>query len=110
MNEIDLPKFCISGLSSSEDVNKLDETIQKLGGILLKCSHLHSDCTHLLVQRLARTEKVLSAIGRGLPILDLWSYLEFCQKEGRWSLDDDTLAQFDLASNLNTQQQQMVTF
>jgi hypothetical protein len=62
---------------------------------------LNKDCSHLLVAKLAKKEKVLSALARGIPILDLKSYLRSSLEENRWILDEEELEQFDLGLATN---------
>ena len=98
-SEKETPKFCISGPQSSEDIRDLEEAVQEFGGKLFKCSHLHNDCTHLLVQRLAKTEKVLCALARGIPILSLIPYLDKCREAKGWVLDEKSILQLDIGSD-----------
>jgi len=94
--EMETPKFCISGPQSSEDIQDLDTAVQEFGGQVLKCSHLHNDCTHLLVKRLAKTEKILCALARGIPILSLRPYLDKCREVKGWILDEQRILQLDI--------------
>ena len=96
------PKFCTSCPWNNDDIKSLDEAVEQLGGVVLKYGYLHEDCTHLLVGRLGKTEKVLSALARAIPILDLRSYLEKCLGENRWILDDEQIESFDLGSQLTS--------
>jgi hypothetical protein len=62
-------KFALSGFSS-EDALTAKAIITSQGGTVLSGVHLHPDSNCLLVKKLSRTENVLSALARGLPILD----------------------------------------
>ena len=96
------PKFCYSCPWNNDDIKALDEAVEQLGGVVLKYGYLHEECTHLLVGRLGKTEKVLSALARAIPILDLRSYLEKCRSAKRWILDDLEIEEFDLGSQLTS--------
>ena len=98
-SEQETPKFCISGPQSSEDIQDLEEAVQEFGGKIFNCPHLHNDCTHLLVTRLAKTEKILCALARGIPILSLKPYLDKCREENGWILDEKSILQLDIGSN-----------
>jgi len=89
------PKFCVSG-STTEDNEDLLSAIQVLGGELLEGAILRTECTHLLVGGLAKREKVLAALARAIPILDLRRYLEKCVEEEKWITDEEMLKPFDL--------------
>ena len=68
-------KLCISGLSE-KDSNAIKKTILSNKGTieLLEDSTLHLECTHVItktIPQLTKSEKVLSALARGIPILDI---------------------------------------
>ena len=68
-------KFCISGLSETES-NTIKKTILRNKGRieLLEDNTLHLECTHVITKtnpQLTKSEKVLSALARGIPILDI---------------------------------------
>ena len=68
-------KICISGLSESESTTIKTKILKHKGPIeLLEDNILHSECTHVITKttpQLSKTEKVLSALARGIPILDI---------------------------------------
>lgn len=68
-------KLCISGLSEKES-NTIKKAILSYKGPieLLEDNTLHSECTHVITKTtpvLTKSEKVLSALARGIPILDI---------------------------------------
>ena len=68
-------KVCSSGLSKDES-NKIKEWISKKKSIefLDEDTCLPSKCTHLVtktIPELKKTEKVLTALAKGIPIIDL---------------------------------------
>lgn len=62
-------KFALSGFSL-EDTLAAQNIITSQGGTVLGGASLHPESNCLLVNKLSRTEKVLSALAKGLPILD----------------------------------------
>ena len=92
-----LPILCLSGAELG-DIEAVEALTEILGGQLLKGVVLQPECTHLLVGKLAKREKVLAALARGIPILDLQSYLERCLEVERWITDEEELKEFDLGS------------
>lgn len=89
------PKFCIS-CSSKTDISYLKNAIEVLGGVLLEEPFLSTDCTHLLVDQLAKTEKVLAALARAIPILDVTTYVDMSLEETQWITDEERMKEFDL--------------
>ena len=67
-----------------------------LGGVLLEEHFLSTDCTHLLVDQLAKTEKVLAALARAIPILDVTTYVDMSLEETQWITDAERMKEFDL--------------
>ena len=92
-----LPRLSLSG-AELDDTEAVEGLTEVLGGQLLKGVILQPECTHLLVGKLAKREKVLAALARGIPILDLGTYLPRCLEEERWITDEEELKEFDLGS------------
>lgn len=57
-------RFLLSSMSPEEKSRSM-EIIRKLGGAVYDCVEWRNDCTHLIVGKLNRNEKVLSAICSG---------------------------------------------
>jgi len=91
------PRICLSG-TELEDNEAVESLVAIFGGQLLKGVVLQPECSHLLVGKLAKREKVLAALARGIPILDLRTYLDKCVEEERWITDEEVLKEFDLGS------------
>lgn len=65
----DCLKISLSGFTTEEAV-VAQNLIKNLGGTVLGGTSLHPECNCLVVNKLSRTEKVLSALVKALPILN----------------------------------------
>ena len=101
-------KLCISGLSEMElqavqnEIFKNQSALELLDGITL-----HPECTHLLTKTapgLVKTEKVLSALARGIPIIDTKYLKEFLKQKSPIRLSHPCyIAEYDIGGKLTIQ-------
>ncbi|XP_028417080.1 mediator of DNA damage checkpoint protein 1-like isoform X2 [Dendronephthya gigantea] len=92
-------KIVFTGLQDSA-FNKANKIVQALGGKVVE--HLE-DCTHLVTDKVRRTVKLLCAISRGIPVVDM-CWLEaskkrksFADSESYILKDDDAQQKFSFS-------------
>ena len=102
-------KLCISGLSETEVLSVHNEIFKNQSSHieLLDGITLHAECTHLLTKTspgLAKTEKVLSALARGIPIIDIKYLKEFLKQKSPIRLSHPCyIAAYDIGGRLSIQ-------
>ena len=102
-------KLCISGLSEIEVHSVHNEIFKNQSSHieLLDGITLHAECTHLLTKTspgLAKTEKVLSALARGIPIIDIKYFKEFLKQKSPIRLSHPSyIAAYDIGGKLSIQ-------
>ena len=99
-------KVCISGLSENEGTQIKNEILdnRKLQIELLEDNTLHPACTHLLTKtnpQLVKTEKVLSALARGIPIIDIKYLKKFLNLNNQVKWNDPVfISHYDIGGKL----------
>ena len=102
-------KLCISGLSEIEVQTVQNEIFKNQSSHieLLDGFILHPECTHLLTKTspgLAKTEKVLSALARGIPIIDIKYFKEFLKQKSPIRFSHPCyIAEYDIGGKLSIQ-------
>ena len=98
-------KLCISCLSEkqSSEIKKI-LLRNKLPIELLEGTFLHQECTHLITNtnpKLEKTEKVLSALARGIPILDIKDIKNLLKLgDAKKMCDEEYLRQYDIGGKI----------
>ncbi|KAJ3045058.1 DNA topoisomerase 2-binding protein 1, partial [Rhizophlyctis rosea] len=79
---IPIKKILFTGIPAP-DRPRYGAIVRKLGGKLIDSDEWSAECTHLIAGKMARTEKCLAGVARGVWLLKS-AYLDESAKAGRW--------------------------